>query len=75
MTLFVIIFIIFSGSMYDWGNYWAKGINYRKSVREDIPYGGFFYSNWTAPDCVPHLVSKKNKLCICRRYTMIQIQA
>ena len=30
------------GSMYDWGNYWAKGINCRKNVRADIPYGGFF---------------------------------
>ena len=30
------------GSMYDWGNYWAKGINCRKNVRDDIPYGGFF---------------------------------
>ena len=30
------------GSMYDWGNYWAKGINCRKNVGADIPYGGFF---------------------------------
>jgi hypothetical protein len=30
------------GSMYDWGNYWAKGIHCRKNVREDIPYAGFF---------------------------------
>ena len=26
------------GSMYDWGNYWSKGINCRKNVRDDIPY-------------------------------------
>jgi len=30
------------GSMYDWGNYWARGIKCRKNVREDIPYAGFF---------------------------------
>jgi len=30
------------GSMYDWGNYWSKGINCRKNVRDDIPYAGFF---------------------------------
>ena len=28
--------------MYDWGNYWAKGIQYRKKVREDLPYAGLF---------------------------------
>lgn len=30
------------GSMYDWGNYWAKGIKCRTRVRDDIPYAGFF---------------------------------
>lgn len=30
------------GSLYDWGNYWAKGIQCRMQVRPDIPYGGFF---------------------------------
>lgn len=30
------------GSMYDWSNYWARGIRCRQSVRPDIPYGGFF---------------------------------
>lgn len=29
-------------SMYDWSNYWARGIRCRQSVRPDIPYGGFF---------------------------------
>jgi hypothetical protein len=28
--------------MYDWGNYWAKGIKCRTRVRDDIPYAGFF---------------------------------
>ena len=39
--IFRLIFIIL-GSMYDWGNYWAKGIQCRMQVRPDIPYGGFF---------------------------------
>jgi hypothetical protein len=30
------------GSMYDWGNYWAKGIRCRTRVRDDIPYAGLF---------------------------------
>ena len=30
------------GSMYDWSNYWAKGIGYRSAVRPDIPYAGLF---------------------------------
>ena len=30
------------GSMYDWSNYWARGIRCRQSVRPDIPYAGFF---------------------------------
>jgi len=30
------------GCMYDWGNYWARGIQCRKGVRDDIPYAGFF---------------------------------
>jgi len=30
------------GSMYDWSNYWAKGIQFRSAVRPDIPYCGFF---------------------------------
>lgn len=30
------------GSMYDWSNYWARGIRCRTSVRSDIPYAGFF---------------------------------
>lgn len=28
--------------MYDWGRYWSAGINYRKDVRDDIPYCGLF---------------------------------
>ena len=28
--------------MYDWGNYWARGIKCRTKVRPDIPYAGFF---------------------------------
>ena len=30
------------GHMYDWGNYWAKGIKCRREVREDTLFGGFF---------------------------------
>lgn len=30
------------GSMYDWSNYWARGIKFRSAVRPDIPYCGFF---------------------------------
>jgi len=30
------------GSMYDWSNYWARGIQFRTAVRPDVPYGGFF---------------------------------
>ena len=30
------------GSMYDWSNYWAKGIQFRSNVRPDIPYAGLF---------------------------------
>jgi len=30
------------GNMYDWSCYWSKGINIRKSVRQDIPYAGMF---------------------------------
>jgi len=30
------------GSMYDWSNYWAKGIQFRRNVRPDIPYAGLF---------------------------------
>jgi len=30
------------GSMYDWSNYWARGIRCRQSVRSNIPYAGFF---------------------------------
>ena len=30
------------GSMYDWSNYWARGIQYRSNVRPDIPYAGLF---------------------------------
>ena len=36
------ILLHFSGSMYDWSNYWARGIRCRQSVRPDIPYAGFF---------------------------------
>ena len=28
--------------MYDWSNYWAKGIQFRSNVRPDIPYAGLF---------------------------------
>jgi len=30
------------GSMYDWSNYWARGIQYRSAVRPDVPYAGLF---------------------------------
>jgi hypothetical protein len=30
------------GSMYDWSNYWAKGIKHRSAVRQDVPYAGLF---------------------------------
>lgn len=30
------------GSMYDWSNYWARGIQFRSAVRPDIPYCGMF---------------------------------
>lgn len=30
------------GSMYDWSSYWARGIQFRSSVRPDIPYAGLF---------------------------------
>jgi len=53
------------GNMYDWGNYWSKGIQLRKRVREDIPYAGFFtqlgrlhtvYHIW----CYTDLADRKN---------------
>ena len=28
--------------MYDWSNYWARGLQYRSKVRPDIPYTGLF---------------------------------
>jgi len=30
------------GSMYDWSNYWARGIQHRSAVRQDVPYAGLF---------------------------------
>jgi len=30
------------GSMYDWSNYWARGVKYRAAIRSDVPYAGFF---------------------------------
>jgi len=30
------------GSLYDWSNYWAKGIKHRTAVRKDVPYAGLF---------------------------------
>jgi len=30
------------GSLYDWSNYWAKGIKHRSAVRDDVPYAGLF---------------------------------
>ena len=30
------------GSMYDWTNYWARGLKCRQSVRDDIAYAGLF---------------------------------
>jgi len=30
------------GSLYDWSNYWSKGIQFRSSVRADVPYCGMF---------------------------------
>jgi len=30
------------GSLYDWSNYWSKGIQFRSSVRQDVPYCGLF---------------------------------
>ncbi|XP_040580839.1 protein NipSnap [Lepeophtheirus salmonis] len=35
-------YIVKPGSMYDWANYWSKGMKCRMQVRPDIPYGGFF---------------------------------
>jgi len=52
------------GSMYDWSNFWAKGIQCRASVRPDIPYAGFFpqlgqlhfiYHIW----CYPSMADRK----------------
>ena len=28
--------------MYDWANYWSKGLRLRQNVRSDIPFAGFF---------------------------------
>ena len=28
--------------MYDWTNYWARGLKCRQSVREDLAYAGMF---------------------------------
>lgn len=36
------MFNTYLGSMYDWSNYWARGIRCRQSVRSNIPYAGFF---------------------------------
>jgi len=30
------------GSLYDWSNYWARGIKHRSAVRDDVPYAGLF---------------------------------
>jgi len=30
------------GSMYDWSNYWARGIKHRSTVSKDAPYAGLF---------------------------------
>lgn len=30
------------GSLYDWSNYWSRGIKLRGSVRADVPYCGLF---------------------------------
>jgi len=30
------------GSMYDWSNYWARGLQFRSAVRQDVPYCGMF---------------------------------
>jgi len=58
------------GSMYDWSNYWAKGIKCRAAVRPDIPYAGFFpqlgqlhfiYHIW----CYPSMADRK----ACREST------
>merc|ERR1719189_1621582 len=52
------------GSMYDWSNFWAKGIECRAAVRPDIPYAGFFpqlgqlhfiYHIW----CYPSMADRK----------------
>ena len=28
--------------MYDWSNYWARGLQHRSAVRGDIPFTGLF---------------------------------
>jgi len=61
------------GSMYDWSNFWAKGIQCRSEVRPDIPYAGFFpqlgqlhyiYHIW----CYPSMADRK----ACREDTWNQ---
>jgi len=61
------------GSMYDWSNFWAKGIECRAAVRPDIPYAGFFpqlgqlhfiYHIW----CYPSMADRK----ACREDTWNQ---
>ena len=42
MKQLICMFNIYLGSMYDWSNYWARGIRCRQSVRSNIPYAGFF---------------------------------
>lgn len=35
-------YVLKPGSMYDWTNYWARGLKCRQSVREDLAYAGMF---------------------------------
>jgi len=35
-------YVIIPGSMYDWTNYWAKGLQCRQLIRQNIPYAGLF---------------------------------
>ena len=55
------------GSMYDWGNYWSKGINCRKNVRDDIPYVRLFPKYLIlAIRVLTYLLKSKHYYSICR---------
>ena len=59
------------GSMYDWGNYWSKGINCRKNVRDDIPYVCLFpkyliLSTYSSTSILKFKFKSKYYFSICR---------